>query len=103
MFPDSAADPELDDCLQPNSDQVNDCFYSLKSDTSAGDTGLTNEWLRLVEDDRNDPNYCATTTPPTPIHKALTAFFNKILQGRISGEGRELLVTARLIMINKPD
>jgi hypothetical protein len=37
------------------------------------------------------------------IHKAFTAFFNKILQGRITGEGRELLVTARLIMINKPD
>jgi Reverse transcriptase (RNA-dependent DNA polymerase) len=103
LLPDSAADPELDDCLQLNSDQVRDRFYSLKSNTSAGNTGWTNEWLRLVGDDRNDPNYCATTTPPSPIHKAFTAFFNKILQGRITGEGRELLVTARLIMINKPD
>ena len=56
----------------------------------------------MLGDDRNTPNYVHTETPPNKLHVALTTFFNKILQGRIVGEGRELLVTARLIMIPKP-
>jgi hypothetical protein len=103
LLPDSEDDPSLAECLQLNADQVRERFYSLKKNTSAGNTGWTNSWLRLLGDDRKDPNYDAKETPPTAIHKAFTTFFNKVLQGRITGEGRELLVTARLIMISKPD
>ena len=70
--------------------------------TAASNTGWSNEWLRMLGDDRNTPNYVHTETPPNELHVAFTNFFNKILQGRIVGEGRELLVTARLIMIPKP-
>jgi hypothetical protein len=103
ILPDSMDDPSFAECLQLNADQVRDRFYSLKKNTSAGNTGWTFSWLKLLGDDRKDPNYDPTVTPPTALHKAFTAFFNKILQGRITGEGRELLVTARLIMISKPD
>lgn len=102
-LPDSEDDPALADCLQLTTDKVRDKFYTLKKNTSAGNTGWTNEWLRLLGDDRNDPGYEATTTRPNAVHRAFTKFFNKVLQGRITGEGREILVTARLIMINKPD
>lgn len=102
-LPDAAEDPPLDDCLQLTPDQVRQRFYTIqKKNTAAGNTGWSNEWLRMIGDDRNIPNYIHTETPPNALHVAFTNFFNKILQGRIVGEGRELLVTARLIMIPKP-
>ena len=78
-------------------------FYAIqKKNTTAGNTGWSNEWLRMIGDDRNTPNYVHTETPPNALHVAFVKFFNKILQGRIVGEGRELLVIAHLIMIPKP-
>ena len=103
VLPDAEDDPPLEDCMQLSSDQVRNKFYSLqKKNTAAGNTGWTNEWLRLLGDDRNDAAYVHKVTPPTVIHEAFTNFFNKVLQGLILGEGRELLTTARLIMIPKP-
>ena len=102
-LPDAAEDPPLSDCLQLTPDQVRQRFYTIQlKNTAAGNTGWSNEWLRMLGDDRNSPNYVHTETPPNALHVAFTHFFNKILQGRIVGEGRELLVTARLIMIPKP-
>ena len=102
-LPDATHDPPLGECLQLTPDQVRQRFYSFQQrNTAAGNTGWSNEWLRMIGDDSNTPHYVHTETPPNPIHVAFTTFFNKILQGRIVGEGRELLVTARLIMIPKP-
>ena len=103
VLPDEAGDPPVETAFQLTADQVRQRFYSIQQkNTAAGCTGWSNEWLRLIGDDRTDPEYAHTVTPPSPIHVAFTAFFNKILQGRIKGEGRDLLVTARLIMIPKP-
>ena len=103
LLPDEADDPPVETAFQLTADQVRQRFYTIQQkNTAAGCTGWTNEWLQLLGDDRSDPDYTHTVTPPSPIHVAFTAFFNKIPQGRITGEGRELLVTARLIMIPKP-
>jgi hypothetical protein len=89
ILPDSMDDPSFAECLQLNTDQVKyKCWQ---------------HWMDLFLFDRKDPNYDPTLTPPTVLHKAFTAFFNKILQRRTTGEGRELLVTASLIIISKPD
>ena len=103
LLPPSEDDPPMENCFQLTPDQVRARFYLLQNkNTAAGNTGWSSIWLRAVGDDRSDPLYVHQVTPPSPLHVAFTAFFNKILQGRIEGEGRELLVTARLIMIPKP-
>ena len=103
ILPDAEDDPPLADCMQLTPDSVRAKFYTLqKKNTAAGNTGWTNEWLRMLGDDRMDVAYVHQVTPPTALHLAFTVFFNRVLQGRYSGEGRDLLVTARLIMIPKP-
>jgi hypothetical protein len=103
VLPDEADDPPVETAFQLTADQVRQRFYTIQQkNTAAGCTGWSNEWLRLIGDDRTDPEYTHTVTPPSLMHVAFSAFFNKILQGRVTGEGRELLVTARLIMIPKP-
>ena len=103
ILPEASLDPSVHDCLQLTADQVRQRFYGISTkNTAAGNTGWSNEWLRMIGDDRNEPQYVHTETPPNVIHTAFTAFFNKILQGRVVGEGRDLIVTARLIMIPKP-
>ena len=102
-LPDAHYDPPVERCLQLTADQVRQRFYGIsKKNTASGNTGWSNEWLRFLGDDRNEPNYVHTETLPNALHVAFTLFFNKILQGRIVGEGRSLIVTARLIMIPKP-
>jgi Reverse transcriptase (RNA-dependent DNA polymerase) len=103
ILPDAEDDPPIADCLQLTPDSVRAKFYTLqKKNTAAGNTGWTNEWLRMLGDDRMDVAYVHKVTPPTALHLAFTVFFNRVLQGRYRGEGRDLLVTARLIMIPKP-
>jgi Reverse transcriptase (RNA-dependent DNA polymerase) len=103
ILPDAEHDPPIAECMQLTPDTIRAKFYALqKKNTAAGNTGWTNEWLRLLGDDRMETAYVHTVTPPTALHLAFSAFFNRVLQGRYSGEGRDLLVTARLIMIPKP-
>lgn len=96
--------PEEDDpvdCLQMTTDHVRNRIYRLNCDSSSGSTGWTNTLLRRLCDDRDSASLRIADTPPSPIHTALTAFFNKILRGDILGEGHDLLITARLIMLPK--
>ena len=103
VLPDEADDLRVETAFQLTVDQVRQRYYTIQQkNTAAGCTSWSNEWLRLIGDDRTDPEYAHTVTPPSPIHVAFTAFFNKILQCQITGEGQELLVTARLIMTPKP-
>ena len=56
-LPDAAEDPPLDDCLQLSPDKVRQRFYTIqRKNTAAGNTGWSNEWLRMIGDDRNMPN-----------------------------------------------
>ena len=89
------------DCLQLTTEQIRHRIYRLNCDSSSGSTGWTNALLRRLCDDRDSASLRIAETPPLPIHIALTAFFNKILRGEILGEGHDLLITARLIMLPK--
>jgi hypothetical protein len=89
------------DCLQLTPDQIRHRIYRLNCDSSSGSTGWTNILLRRLCDDRDSASLRIGDTPPLPVHLALTAFFNKMLRGEILGEGQNLLVTARLIMLPK--
>jgi hypothetical protein len=100
VLPDPADDPV--ECLQLTADdQVQDRIYRVNCDSSSGRTGWTNALLRRLCDDRTGTAAGIADTPPLTIHLSLTSFFNKILRRAISGEGRDLLVGARLIMIPK--
>ena len=101
-LPPAADDPPMGATTQLTADQVREKFYSLKKkNTAAENTGWSYK-LRMLGDDRSDDGYIHKVTVPTQLHLAFTAFLNKILQGIILGEGGDLLVTARLIMIPKP-
>ena len=96
--------PEEDDpanCLQMTTEQTRNRIYRLNCDSSSGSTGWTNTLLRRLCDDRDSASLRIGDTPPLPVHISLTAFFNKILRGEILGEGHDLLITARLIMLPK--
>jgi hypothetical protein len=99
VLPDPADDPV--ECLQLTADQVRDRIYRVNCDYSSGSTGWTNALLRRLCDDRTSTAARIADTPPLPIHLSLTSFFNKILRCAIPGEGRDLLVGARLLMIPK--
>ena len=56
----------------------------------------------MLADDRSRSEFLHKVTVPTPLHMDFAAFFDKILHGVILVGERDLLVTARLIMIPKP-
>ena len=99
VLPNASDDPI--ECLQLTPDQTRQRIYKLNCDSSSGSTGWTNILLRHLLDDRVDNSLRIADTPPLPIHIAITSLFNRMLRGEISGPGRDLLVTARLIMIPK--
>ena len=92
ILPDPADDPV--ECLQLTADQVRDRIYRVNCDSSSGSTGWTNALLRRLCDDRSGTAARIADTPPLPIHLSLTSFFNKMLRGAITGEGRKLLAGA---------
>ena len=105
ILPDEAADPGAEDCISITAEQLRDKFYILKMDSGSGSTAWTNKFLRFIGEDRdyNLPMPQVGGLPPNALHQAFAAFANKMFRGEIVGEARELLVTARLIMVPKPD
>lgn len=107
ILPPAMDDPALGLTMQLSPDSIRNRMYRLKKDSSAGNSGWTNRVLRFICEDRDNSvgvgNPVNGVAPPNALHIAFTALCNKILRGELSGIARELLTTARLIMIPKPD
>ena len=89
--------------LQITPDQLRQHLYGLSFDSAAGNTGWTNSMLYALCNDRTTPAFQAGLSPPSPIISAFCALGNRMLLGKIKGIGRDLLVGARLTLIDKPD
>ena len=59
--------------------------------------------LYALCNDRTTPAFQAGLSPSSPIICAFCALGNRMLLGKIKGIGRDLLVGARLTLIDKPD
>jgi hypothetical protein len=107
VLPPAMDDPALGLTIQLSPDAIRNRMYRLKRDSSAGNSGWTNKVLRFICEDRDNSvgvgNPVNGVAAPNALHIAFTALCNKILRGELSGIARELLTTARLIMIPKPD
>ena len=102
ILPDEADDPPVADSSQISASDLRERVYKLKKDSSAGNTGWTNRALRFALEDRDLPGHNGDT-PPNSLHVAFQGLCNKMLRGEIRGEGRELMTTARLQMLPKPE
>ena len=76
-------------------------LYGLSFDSAAGNTGWTNSMLYALCNDRTTPAFQAGLSPPSPITSAFCALGNRMLLGKIKGIGCDLLVGARLTLIDK--
>lgn len=107
VLPSAAQDPAVEDSIQITADEMRERLYKLNRDSSAGNSGWTNRLLRFITEDRDVTiginNPVNGIAPPNALHQAFTALCNKALRGEITGTARELMTTARLIMIPKPD
>ena len=107
VLPSAAHDPAVEDSIQITADEMRERLYKLNRDSSAGNSGWTNRLLRFITEDRDVAiginNPVNGIAPPNALHQAFTALCNKALRGEINGTARELMTTARLIMIPKPD
>lgn len=95
-------DPQVE-CLQITPDQLRNKVYELSFDSAAGNTGWSNLLIYALCNDRSNPGFQPGLSPPLPIIEAFCALGNKMLRGEITGVGRDLLVGARLNLIDKPD
>ena len=96
-------DDPLGPCLQITPEQLRERVYSLKFDSASGNTGWTNSLIYALCNDRSTPGFTAGMSPPLPIIDGFCNLGNKMLRGEIRGVGRDLLVGARLTLIDKPD
>lgn len=105
VLPDEAEDPTAEDSINITAEQLRDKFYTLKLDSGSGSTAWTNKFLRFIGEDRdfNLPMPQVGGLPPNALHQAFAGLANKTFRGEIRGAARELLVTARLITVPKPD
>ena len=107
ILPPATDDPALGLSMQLSPDAIRNRMYRLKRDSSAGNSGWTNKLLRFICEDRDNSvgvgNPVNGAAGPNALHLAFTALCNKTLRGELTGIARELLTTARLIMIPKPD
>ena len=102
LLPPTSEDPDAEP-LQITPDQLRQHLYRLSFDSAAGNTGWTNSLIYALCNDRATPGFQAGLTPPSPIISAFCALGNNMLRGTIKGAGRDLLVGARLTLIDKPD
>ena len=103
----AAHDPAVEESIQITADEMRQRLYKLNRDSSAGNSGSTNRLLRFITEDRDVTiginNPVNGIAPPNALHQAFTALCNKALRGEINGTLWDLMTTARLIMIPKPD
>ena len=102
LLPPPEDDPHSEP-LQITPDQVRQHLYGLSFDSAAGNTGWTNSMLYALCNDRATPDFQAGLTPPSSLISAFCTLGNHMLLGKIKGAGRDLLVGARLTLIDKPD
>ena len=100
ILPDMDEDP-ICECLQVTPDQIRDKIYRLDRGSAAGCTGWTYAALHTLGNDRGETGFVAGISPPNEWCVALTNWCNKSLRGEIMGIGRELMVTARIALIDK--
>jgi hypothetical protein len=105
ILPDESEDPSIDETVVITPHQLRDRIYTLNLDSGAGSSAWTNRFLRFIGEDRdfNLPHVLVGGIAPNDLHRALTEFANRIFRGEFHGEARELLNTARLIMVTKED
>ena len=103
VLPEETEDPAIDLSLNVSAETIRDKFYTLKLDSGAGGSGWTNKFLRFLGEDRdfNLPTHMQGVIVPSGLHRAFAGLANKIFRGEVRGEARELMVTARLIMVPK--
>lgn len=102
ILPGVEEDPPIDICLQLTANDMRQKGYHIRTGTSVGTTAWSAKVLKYMFDDRLSPGFNAETEP-SEFHQAAANFANKMLRGEVCKEGRDLLVTCRLAMIDKQD
>ena len=102
LLPPTEDDPYWE-TLQITPDQLRLHLYDRSFDSAAGNTGWTNSMLCTLCNDRATPDFQAGLSPPAFIISASCGIGNHVLLDKIKGAGRDLLVGARLTLLDKPD